>query len=132
MARLIARSLLMFVTAVAALYVVALLGAVFLTRIGQPVWIASAVAFIVALALSRFVWTHSEKAPDGLAASIFMGAVVIGAVGFTIGFFGPLLVSPQDNQGALLGLFITGPAGFVIGGIGGFVFWSRRQSARPA
>ena len=127
MARLIARALLMFVTAVAALYAVALLGGALLARFELPVGIASAAAFVVSLLLSRFVWTHSETPPEGLVTSIFMGAFVVGAIGFTIGFFGPLLVTPQANQGPLLGLFITGPAGFIIGGIGGLVFWSRRR-----
>jgi hypothetical protein len=40
------------------------------------------------------------------------------------GFVGPIILRPDSNQGPLLGIFITGPAGFVLGGLGGFV-WSR-------
>ena len=36
-------------------------------------------------------------------------------VGFAAGFFGPLVFNPEANQGPLLGIFITGPAGFFLG-----------------
>jgi hypothetical protein len=42
-------------------------------------------------------------------------AVICGAIGFAIGFFGPLIFSPEANQGPLLGIFITGPGGAVLG-----------------
>ena len=41
---------------------------------------------------------------------------------------GPIVFTPQANQGPLLGIFITGPLGFLLGGIGGFVYWMRRRS----
>jgi len=40
---------------------------------------------------------------------------VTGAIGFAIGFFGPLIWAPDSNQGPLLGIFVTGPAGFILG-----------------
>ena len=39
----------------------------------------------------------------------------VGVVGFLAGFFLPLLLSPEANQGPLLGIFITGPGGAVLG-----------------
>jgi hypothetical protein len=55
----------------------------------------------------------------------FLGALIVGGIGFTAGFFGPIIFSPQSNQGPLLGIFITGPLGFlagaVIGAIVGFI-----------
>jgi hypothetical protein len=129
MARLIARSLLMFVTAVAALYLVGIFGGVALSRMGLPLWPASALAFLVALLLSRFVWTHSEAPPRALGASVLMGAFVVGAIGFVLGFFGPALLSPGANQAPLLGVFVTGPAGFILGAVGGAVYWMRRGSS---
>ena len=39
----------------------------------------------------------------------------LGAVGFAAGFFGPMLLKPDANQGPMLGIFITGPAGFLLG-----------------
>jgi hypothetical protein len=48
-----------------------------------------------------------------------------------VGFFGPMIFSPQANQGPLLGLFITGPLGFVAGGVAGLIYsLSRRYLAR--
>jgi hypothetical protein len=59
------------------------------------------------------------------------GALVVGAVGFAGGFFGPMLLTPGANQGPLLGLLITGPLGAIVGAIGGFIYWLlRRGSAR--
>ena len=42
-------------------------------------------------------------------------ALVLGAVGFACGFFGPIIFSPDANQGPLLGIFITGPGGLIVG-----------------
>lgn len=46
----------------------------------------------------------------------------LGLAGFAAGFFGPMIFTPGANQGPLLGLFITGPLGFVAGAIGGALF----------
>lgn len=50
-----------------------------------------------------------------------VGAVLVGGIGFAIGFFGPMLFMPDANQGPLIGIFFTGPLGFMIGAIGGAV-----------
>ena len=55
------------------------------------------------------------------------GAVVIGFPSFLIGFVGPIIFAPQANQGPLLGLFITGPAGALLGFIGGVLFVQFRR-----
>lgn len=48
-----------------------------------------------------------------------LGGIIWGAMAFLGGFIGPLIFAPEANQGPLLGIFITGPIGFVIGlGIG--------------
>jgi hypothetical protein len=44
----------------------------------------------------------------------------LGLVGFAAGFFGPMIFAPGANQGPLLGIFITGPVGFLMG----LVLWS--------
>ena len=43
----------------------------------------------------------------------------IGAISFLVGFIGPILFS-TSNLGPLLGIFITGPLGFLMGGVIGF------------
>ena len=45
----------------------------------------------------------------------FLGGVILGAIGFIAGFFGPLIFTPTNNLGPLLGIFLTGPLGFVAG-----------------
>jgi len=37
-----------------------------------------------------------------------------------------MILAPEANQGPMLGLFITGPAGVVIGAIAGAVYAKRR------
>jgi hypothetical protein len=52
--------------------------------------------------------------------------VVVGFIGFAGGFFGPLILTPEANQGPLLGIFITGPLGAAAGAIiGALVSWRR-------
>lgn len=53
------------------------------------------------------------------------GGVILGGIGFAAGFFGPILFMPEANQGPLLGIFITGPLGFVLGIICGAVYGLR-------
>jgi len=56
-------------------------------------------------------------------------ALLLGGIGFAVGFFGPMIVKPDANQGPLLGIFITGPGGFLIGLIYGVVRELKRSSS---
>jgi hypothetical protein len=77
----------------------------------------------------RYTWRRTDGARDGgVLALTLSGALVVGGVGFVGGFFGPMIFAPEANQGPLLGLFITGPLGFVLGGAGGFVYALVRRS----
>ena len=44
-------------------------------------------------------------------------AFAIGGVAFLAGIAGPILLTPDSPQGPLLGIFFTGPLGFVIGAV---------------
>lgn len=81
------------------------------------------VALLCAAAVGWWYWRTPASARAGLFACVMLGALVTGGVGFSIGFFGPMVFAPGANQGPLLGIFITGPAGFVLGGMGGLVYW---------
>lgn len=62
--------------------------------------------------------------PRAMAATIMkimMWGLLFGFAGFAAGFAGPLLLLPQLPQGPLLGIFITGPAGVIVGCIVGGV-----------
>ena len=51
----------------------------------------------------------------------FIGAAVVGAVAFVAGFFGPIIFTPESNQGPLLGIFVIGPLGTIVGTILGLL-----------
>jgi len=90
-------------------------------------WISSLTSILAAISVSRYVWRQTGSLHAGLARSILLGAAVIGGIGFSAGFFGPILFTPGANQGPLLGIFITGPLGFILGGVGGAIYWFARE-----
>ncbi len=51
-----------------------------------------------------------------------LGGIIFAGVGFTGGIADPLILAPNANQGPLLGIFITGPLGFVAGAVGGWLY----------
>ncbi len=61
-----------------------------------------------------------------MIATMFRWGVILGVVGFVGGFVGPLIFTPEANQGPLLGIFITGPLGFVLGLVVGLILSLRR------
>ena len=64
---------------------------------------------------------------------ILKWAFAIGFISFAAGFFGPILFAPGANQGPLLGIFITGPLGFLAGsGVGVWKYVCRGKSAASA
>jgi hypothetical protein len=123
------RVVLAVIAGLAAYWVAGLL----LTPFHPPGWVSFLVTLAVGIAAGVFAWTRLEAAA-GLAKSILIGALVVGVIGFCVGFFGPMMWAPNANQGPLLGIFVTGPLGFVLGGIGGAIVWSirRKRAAEPA
>lgn len=56
------------------------------------------------------------------------GALMLGFTGFVIGFFGPMKFQPWSNQGPMLGIFVTGPGGLLLGAlVGGALRISRPE-----
>ena len=45
------------------------------------------------------------------------GALILGAVGFAAGFFGPMVLSPESNLGPIIGILFSGPGGVAAGAI---------------
>lgn len=89
---------------------------------------AMILALVVAYYVARFVWRRTESLTGGPFVTAGLGAAIVGAIGFIGGFFGPIIFAPDANQGPLLGLFITGPLGVVVGAIGGYIYgFSRSQ-----
>ena len=55
----------------------------------------------------------------------------LGAAGFLAGFVGPIVFMPESNQGPLLGIFITGPLGFLVGTVIGAIVSVMRAPKPP-
>ena len=59
---------------------------------------------------------------DGDAVLLFLVVIGTAFVGFVSGFYGPIFFSPSASQGPLLGIFITGPLGAVLGLIASLIY----------
>lgn len=51
-----------------------------------------------------------------------IGAIGLSGIAFLGGFIGPIILTPDANQGPLLGIFITGPLGFFAGAVLGNLY----------
>jgi hypothetical protein len=100
-------------------------GALVLSRL--PLWVTLPVSVITAGCVAAYVWNYTKGSQHGLFSSILAGGFIIGGIGFVSGFFGPIFFAPDSNQGPLLGLFVTGPLGFVIGALSGAIYWFVRE-----
>jgi hypothetical protein len=100
--------------------------------IGGQAWIGSLAALAASAYVARNVWNGTAEGSTSVSVMAGLGAVIVGGLGFVLGFFGPMILAPGANQGPMLGLFITGPAGAVIGAVAGAVYAMRRQGrTRP-
>lgn len=57
----------------------------------------------------------------GIFSTALRWGVILGIIGFLGGFLGPMIFMPDANQGPMFGIFISGPAGFVLGLVVGLV-----------
>jgi hypothetical protein len=78
----------------------------------------SMVAGVATAALALVTW-FAAGSPHPIVRGAVLGAGWCGVIGFIGGFFGPMILAPESNQGPMLGIFITGPGGFVIGALCG-------------
>src|SRR5262249_44091032 len=90
------------------------------------VWRNSLIVWPLACAsVAGYLWWFAIRGDDGpsrrLMASGCRSGVLFGLIGFTFGFLGPLIATPHANQGPLLGIFVTGPAGLMLGAFGGLI-----------
>ena len=63
------------------------------------------------------------------------GALLLGAVGLIVGFFGPLLVGvlvgSQANLGPLWSIFVLGPVGVLLGAVTGLFLGLKKARNKP-
>lgn len=90
---------------------------------GEQFWIPFVISAVFAVWVGRFVWNKLSGASPNMTTTIIVGGLIVGGVAFSAGFFGPIIFSPESNQGPLLGIFITGPIGFLLGLLAGYIYW---------
>ena len=89
--------------------------------LGGIEWLGTLLALGIAGFVARNAWIGAEHGvPRSGYAGI--GAVALGVTGFVLGFFGPMLLAPEANQGPMLGIFITGPGGALLGAVLGWLY----------
>jgi len=60
------------------------------------------------------VWATSPDSRPACRHALTRG-VVLGFALLVVGYVAPLILTPDSNQGPLLGIFCTGPLGFMVG-----------------
>jgi hypothetical protein len=129
-----------FLVGVAAFYFVGWMAAGLLSA-ALPASLAGLPGFALGAASAflggRWVWRALDPTgspprggPSAVVAGAVTGALLLGGIGFVGGFFGPMVLAPEANQGPLLGLLITGPGGLVLGAVAGGLY--ALQRSRPS
>lgn len=92
-------------------------------------WLQPLAALGFAIWVARRVWVRLDVITDAsLPVLVGIGAAALGGLGFVAGFFGPMIFAPGANQGPLLGIFITGPGGALLGALAGWLVWLKRRA----
>jgi hypothetical protein len=119
----VARLGLCFVVGVATFYFMFWLPFALLSFLPGHLLLAFVGSLAAAVWTTRYTWRRTESSGEGGVLALTLGgALVVGAIGFVGGFFGPMIWAPDANQGPLLGIFYTGPLGFLLGGVGGLLY----------
>ncbi len=117
------RVILTFLTFVASYFFIYWLPLSLITGLHQIPTLANIISLLIAVAISILVWKKTSATSNSLAYYIIVGGIIFGAISFILGFFGPIIFWPDAAQGPLLGIFFTGPSGFILGLIIGAVYW---------
>ncbi len=92
-----------------------------------PGWMSVSLALIAALLAGWYAWKLVAGEKVGVGVSVICGALMLGGLGFIIGFLGPMVVAKDTGQGPLVGVFMTAPLGTILGAIGGYVIASKQR-----
>lgn len=79
-------------------------------------------SFAIAIGVAKMIWIPTKRVKAPVATYGIIGAMVFGSIGFIGGFLGPIILRPDSPQGPLLGVFFTGPIGFLLGLVGGIIY----------
>jgi len=117
------RILVTFISTVGMYFFVYWFGGAILSLVSIPYSVSFILAAVAAILAGRYVWVRTVSFELTLVKSALLGGLVTGGIAFSLGFFGPMIFDPDANQGPLLGIFVTGPLGLVLGAVGGVVYW---------
>lgn len=92
-----------------------------------PEWVSVSLALFSALLAGWYAWKLVAGEKMGVGVSVICGALMLGGLGFIIGFLGPMIVAKDTSQGPLVGVFMTAPLGIILGAIGGYIFATKQR-----
>jgi hypothetical protein len=100
------------------------------TRDGFIFWVPIAL-WLTTMGVLCWWGALGAREPDARAqlAASWRAGWLVGMAGLAIGFVGPLVVNPKASLGPLLGILISGPAGFVLGAFGGALMHGARRAS---
>ena len=92
-----------------------------------PEWVSVSLALFSALLVGWYAWKLVAGEKVGVGVSVICGALMLGGLGFIIGFLGPMIVAKDTSQGPLVGVLMTAPLGVILGAIGGYIYASKQR-----
>ena len=92
-----------------------------------PQWVSVSLALFSALLVGWYAWKLVAGERVGVGISVICGALMLGGLGFIIGFLGPMIVAKDTSQGPLVGVVMTAPLGIILGALGGYIFASKQR-----
>lgn len=84
---------------------------------------AQMISLIIAIIFAILLWRKIANISNTLPACIIAGALIFGLTGFILGVYVPIILNPSTVQGPLIGIFLTGPAGILLGLVVGGAYW---------
>jgi len=100
---------------------------IFLIVTGLESWISTTLSLGLASLVSWYVWKWLSGSHIGFLAAMLCGSLVLGGIGFILGFLGPMLIAQDTQRATTLGIFFASPLGLVIGAIAGYMLESRQR-----
>lgn len=90
--------------------------------LSPPVWLGLSASVAFAALAAWIAWQLISGAPINTFLSITGSALMVSALSFTAGFWGPMIFAKETNQAPLIGIFIATPFGLIVGAIAGYVY----------
>jgi len=90
--------------------------------------LAGFMAAVIGITTSVAILSTPQYKYKQMAQAAFKGSAIFGSIGFIAGFIGPMIISPDANQGPLMGIFLTGPLGAFMGLVFGGIWWFIRRT----